>query len=130
MARVISPPDMAPPAGLYSHGMAVAGPGGTWLHIAGQVGIAPDGLLAEGFEAQAQHAWRNLVAVLAEAGMDVSHLVKVTTYVTDAADLPRLAPVRSGFLGAARPASTVVVALALAQPAWRVEIEATAFRPE
>jgi len=128
MNRVISPAGVAAPAGPYSQGMASSGPG-TWLHIAGQIGVTADGRLLEGFEAQARQAWTNLVAVLAEAGMDVSHLVKVTTYLVSAGDLPLLGPVRGAFLGEARPASTLIVAQALARPEWLFEVEATAFLP-
>lgn len=128
MSTIITPANVAAPAGPYSHGVASSGPG-TWLHIAGQVGIDAEGRLREGFEAQAHQAWTNLVAVLVAAGMDVSHVVKVTTYLVDGADMAKLGPVRMGFLGAARPASTLVVAKALARPEWLFEVEATAFRP-
>jgi 2-iminobutanoate/2-iminopropanoate deaminase len=126
--HALSPAAVAAPLGPYSHGVVAQGPG-RWLHVAGQIGTALDGTLPEGFEAQARQAWSNLGAVLNDGGMDVSHLVKVTTYVVDAADLPLLGPVRGEFLGAARPASTLIVAKALARPEWRFEIDATAFLP-
>lgn len=126
--QVIQPPDTAAPVGAYSHGVLVSG-GGRWLHIAGQVGVRADGSLAEGAVEQTRVAWANLVAVLREAGMDVSHLIKVNTYVVDEAHLAQIAPVRLAGLGDARPASTVVVARALARPQWLVEIDATAFAP-
>lgn len=129
MHQRIAPATVAPPAGVYSHGITTQGPG-TCLHVAGQIGVALDGTLQQGFGAQADQAWQNLVAVLNAAGMDVSHLVKVTTYLTRAADLPRLNAVRSVYLGAARPASTLVVVAALAHPDWCFEVEATAFRPD
>lgn len=128
MSSIITPADVAAPAGPYSHGIVTSG-AGTWLHIAGQVGLDANGQLLEGFEAQARQAWTNLVAVLRAAGMDVSHLVKVTNYLVDGADMARLGPIRGGFLGAARPASTLVVAKALARPDWLFEVEATAFKP-
>ena len=128
MSRIVTPTDVAAPVGPYSHGIVSEG-SGAWLHVAGQVGIDPQGRVAAGFEAQARQAWSNLVAVLAAAGMDVSHLVKVTTYLVDGADLAQLGPVRGGFLGSARPASTLVVVKALARPEWVIEVEATAFRP-
>ena len=55
--------------------------------------------------------------------------VKVTTYLVDGADMSKLGPVRGGFLGDARPASTLVVVKALARPEWLFEVEATAFLP-
>ncbi len=129
MHQRITPSTVAAPAGAYSHGITTHGPG-TCLHVAGQIGMTQDGRLLEGFEAQADQAWKNLVAVLEAAGMDVSHLVKVTTYLTRTADLPRLNAVRSMYLGTARPASTLVVVAALANPGWYFEVEATAFRPD
>lgn len=127
MTTLLNPGTVVAPAGPYSQGVVVEGPG-RWMHIAGQVGIDREGKLQEGFEAQARQAWTNLVAVLAAAGMDVSHLVKVTTYLVDGADMARLGPVRGAFLGDARPASTLVVAKALARPEWLFEVEAIAFK--
>lgn len=129
MHRRVAPDTVAAPAGAYSHGIAVQG-SGTWLHVAGQIGVNRDGLLLQGFDAQAEQAWKNLMAVLAAAGMDASHLTKVSTYLTRAGDLPRLNAIRSGYLGSARPASTLVVVAALAHPDWCFEVEAFAFRPD
>jgi len=128
MSRIIAPKDIAAPVGPFSHGIVVSGPG-TWLHIAGQIGVDAAGTLQDGFEAQARAAWTNLVAVLAAADMDVSHLVKVTTFLVDGADLVKLGPVRGAFLGTARPASSLIIVKALARADWLVEVEATAFRP-
>jgi enamine deaminase RidA (YjgF/YER057c/UK114 family) len=126
-ARPLNPGDIAQPVGLYSQGMLTSGAGRT-LHVSGQVGLRPDGQLAGGFEAQAQAAWNNVVAVLAAAGMGPGDLMKVTTYLTDPAHLPLFAPVRARFLGDARPASTLVIVRALARPEWLVEVEAIAWR--
>lgn len=126
---MINPPSVHAPGGPYSHGVSIGGPGRT-LFIAGQIGLVPDGTLAAGFTAQATHCWRNLVAILEADGMTVQHLVKVNTYLTDMAHAPLLAPVREGFLGGARPASTLVATPALVRPEWLIEVEAIAFRPE
>lgn len=125
--RTINPSSVAAPAGPYSQAVAVSGQG-AWLHIAGQIGVDAGGHLASGFEAQARQAWANLVAILAAEGMDVSNLVKVTTYLVNQADVALLAPVRGAFLGEARPASTLVIVQALAKPEWLFEVEAVAFR--
>lgn len=123
----INPTSIAPPVGVYSQGV-LAPAAGQWLHVAGQVGIAPGGELADGFAAQARTAWQNLMAVLKEAQMDASHLVKVTTFLVDCAHLPELNAVRAPFLGDARPASTLLVVNALARPDWLFEVEAVACR--
>lgn len=123
----LDPPTIARPLGAYSHGVLASTPG-VWLHIAGQVGVRPDGSTPAGFAEQARTAWSNLVAVLAEAQMDVGCLVKVTTFLTDEAHIPEMAKVRGDFLGEWRPASTLLIVKALARPQWAVEVEAVAFR--
>jgi 2-iminobutanoate/2-iminopropanoate deaminase len=122
---IVNPAGNAAPVGLYSHGI-VTPAGGRWLHISGQVGMRPNGAMAVSFGEQAVQAWDNLVMVLKEAGMDVKDIVKLCTFVTDVANLPALGPVRISFLGAHRPASTLLVVAALARPEWLVEIEAVA----
>jgi len=126
-AQKLNPASIAAPLGAYSHGI-VAPSAGQWLHISGQVGVQPDGTLVQGFAAQARVAWENLVEVLRAANMDVSHLVKVTTYLIDGEHLKELNAVRSGFLGSERPASTLVVVQQLARPEWLFEVEAVAYR--
>lgn len=124
-----NPSTIAAPAGLYSNGVSAPG-GGRWLHIAGQVAIAPDGTVPEDFEQQAHLAWRNLVAVLEDAGMTVADLVKVNHFLVRPGDMAAYAAVRSGYLGEARPASTAIIVRALANPQWMVEVDAVAWRAE
>jgi 2-iminobutanoate/2-iminopropanoate deaminase len=121
-----NPTTIAAPLGAYSH--AIEAPGsGRWLHIAGQIGIRANGSLGLTFTEQADIAWSNLVAILADAGMGVNDLVKVTHYLVRGADLPDYNPVRSKYLGTARPASTLIVVHALARSEWQVEIDAVAW---
>ncbi len=127
-SRKLNPSAIAAPAGMYSHGV-LAPNAGQWLSVSGQIGMRPDGSLGTGFAEQARIAWENLMAVLAAAQMDESHLVKLTSYLVDAADLKDLNPVRSVFLKDARPASTLVVVKALAKPEWLFEVEAVAYKP-
>lgn len=123
-----NPSTISPPLGAYSNGVSAPGQG-RWLFVAGQVGVRPDGTTPAGVTAQAEVAWTNLLAVLADAGMGIEHLVKVNHYLVDQAAMAEYGPVRTRFLGAARPASTLVVAAALAKPEWLVEVEAVAWRP-
>lgn len=111
----------------YSHGIVVP-PGVRHLHVSGQIGVDADGRTAEGFERQAELACQNLLAVLAAAGMDASHLVKTTAMLTRPGDIPMWRAVRQRVLGTHRPApaSTLMVVSALANPQWLVEIEAVA----
>ena len=122
-----NPTAAAAPLGAYSNGISAPG-AGRWLCIAGQVGIDVDGRTPEGFADQAELAWRNLVAVLADAGMTAGDLVKVNHYLLSRDDLAAYNTVRSRWLGAARPASTLVIVASLAKPEWRIEVEAIAWR--
>ena len=71
--------------------------------------------------------WKNLLAVLAEVGMSVSDLVKINSYITRAADFSKFAAIRARYLGSHRPASTLVVVSALANPKFLVEVEGVAY---
>jgi len=124
--EMLNPANIAAPVGAYSHGV-LAPAGGRWLHVSGQIGMRPDGSLADGFASQAEVAWENLLGVLRAANMDASHLVKVTTYLVDGEHLKELNAVRSRFLRSERPASTLVVVKQLARPDWLFEVEAIAF---
>lgn len=125
--QTLNPPEVSRPIGPYSQAVQVRGDG-RWLHIAGQIGADAEGVLACGFEGQAEQAWKNIMALLRTAGMDAGHLVKVVTYLTREEDIPLLGPIRLAYLGEARPAATLVVAKALARKEWLIEIEAVAFR--
>ena len=57
--------------------------------------------------------------------MGLDNVVKITTIIPDAADIPASRPARAEALGERRPASTVIVA-GLAGPEFRIEIEAIA----
>jgi enamine deaminase RidA (YjgF/YER057c/UK114 family) len=103
---------------------------GQWLHVAGQIGVDAHGSLAAGVQNQADAAWKNLLAILADADMGVQHLVKITTYLLDAKNLPAVNAVRKEYLDEHRPAATLVVVKELARPEWLFEIEATAFKED
>jgi 2-iminobutanoate/2-iminopropanoate deaminase len=64
--------------------------------------------------------------VLAAAGAKPSDVVKVTVYLLEIDDRPRINPVRQEFFGSSRPASTLVEVSRLAVAGARVEIEAIA----
>jgi enamine deaminase RidA (YjgF/YER057c/UK114 family) len=125
MNKPHNPSRVAAPSGPYSHGLEVP-PNARWLHISGQVGTAPDGSVPEGIGPQTENCWRNIHAILEEAGMGMADLVKVTAFLTDPADLAGYRAARDAILGAARPASTLVVVSRLVRPEWRVEVEAVA----
>ena len=66
-----------------------------------------------------------VVAVLADAGMQPAHLVKVTTFLTGRDQADANSRIRRERLGPVRPALTVVVVETL-ESEWLLEIEAIA----
>ena len=109
----------------YSHGIEVP-PNARWLFVSGQVGASRDGKPLEGVEAQTRQAFENIKAILASAGMSLADVVKMTAYLIDEEDIDAFRKTRLHQLGDHRPASTLVIARRLAQPAWLVEIEVIA----
>jgi len=123
--KAIAAADAAPAVGAYSQAVEVD-ESRRWLHISGQIGMAKDGSVPADAESQCRLAWQNLLAQLRAAGMGPEHLVKVTSYLVDAAHLPHLRQARDAVLADALPASTAVIVAGLAHPSWLVEIEAVA----
>ena len=105
MLKPINPPTIAPPFSRYSQAVE-APPGLRWLYVSGQVGVRQDGTLEQGFTAQAEQAWDNLLAVLAAAGMGPADIVKATVYLTRGSDLAESRRIRDAKLQGAAPAST------------------------
>ncbi|KVF56378.1 RidA family protein [Burkholderia cepacia] len=120
-----NPAGVAVPLSRYSHGVS-APVDARWLHISGQVGIAPDGSVPEDPERQMDIAWDNVFAVLADAGMTAADLVKVDGFLTRPDLVPLYRTVRERRLGGHASASTVVIVSGLVVPALLVEIQAVA----
>jgi enamine deaminase RidA (YjgF/YER057c/UK114 family) len=114
-----TPASIAPPAALYVHGMEVA-PNVRWLFISGQIGMQPDGRPGATAREQAEIIWSNIQTILASAGMNLTNIVKLTTYSTSAEHLPALREVRERVLAGHLPASTLLVVAGLAKPEWLV----------
>jgi enamine deaminase RidA (YjgF/YER057c/UK114 family) len=123
----INPSTIAPPAAEYAH--AVRSEGATiWLHTSGVVPTTPGGSTPDDVGAQAAVIWSNISAMLAEAGLEPSDVVSVTTYAVVGQPLGPVMAARDEFLAGHRAASTLVTVPALAQPQWKVEIAVIAAR--
>ena len=125
MLKVHNPRSIGAPIGTYSHGIEVP-PGARWLYLAGQIGVRPDGSVPATIEEQTEVVWQNILAVLADAGMGIGDVVKITSFLTRHENFPSFAQVRAKFLGSHRPASTLLVISSLARPEFLVEVEAIA----
>ncbi|MDQ3671283.1 MAG: RidA family protein [Actinomycetota bacterium] len=104
---------------------------GELLFVSGIVAVDGEGrLVGEGdVVEQARQVFRNMGEVLAAAGCGFADVVKVTVFLTNVEDRPRINPVRQEVFGDARPASTLVEVPRLAVEGAKVEIECVAVVP-
>jgi enamine deaminase RidA (YjgF/YER057c/UK114 family) len=128
MLQRLNPASVSAPFSRYSHAVSVP-QDYRWLYISGQVGADRARKVASGFEAQAELAWSNLIAILKAADFSVQDLVKVTVLLTRASDVGASRLVRDRMLGAVEPASTLMIVAGLATPELLIEVEGVAARP-
>ena len=120
-----NPASLFPPYRGYVHALEVPA-GSRLLFISGLNGFEQDGTsMPESFEEQAQLIWSHIRALLASAGMDVTNLVSLRTYLADAKYDEANAQMRAQQLGTHRVSSTVLCCQLL-ESKWKLEIEAVA----
>ena len=113
--------DKAPAAiGPYSQAVVAGG----FLFSAGQIALDPaSGQIVDGgVTAQTDRVMQNLKAVLDQAGLTWTDVVKTTVYLHDMADFPTVNEIYGKALGSARPARSTVQVSALPRGAL-VEID-------
>jgi reactive intermediate/imine deaminase len=103
---------------------------GDLVIVSGQAAIDQDGhIVGVGdFDAQAEQVFRNLTRVLEAAGSGLDRVVKVTIYLTDMGNFPKIVDLRGTWFTPPYPADTIVEVSALALPGLEIEIEAIAVR--
>ena len=124
MSTRVDSTEAAPAAiGPYSQGIIAGG----FLFTAGQVAFDPATMqLVEGdVVVQTRRVMANLQAVLSAAGADWKNVVKMTVFLTNMADFPRVNDVLAEILGESRPARSTVQVAALPRGV-PVEIELVA----
>ena len=125
MTRQIIRTDGAPKAiGTYSQAVRA----GDTLYVSGQIPLDPaSGELVTGdMEAQICRAFDNLQAILAAAGADVSHVAKLTVYLTDLKHFALVNQVMAQYFREPYPARAAVGVASLPRGA-QVEMECVAF---
>lgn len=123
----VNPPGVSSPT-TYSHIVKA----GKTVYVAGQVGSDAQGkVIGPGMKEQVEQVLTNMRTVLKSQGLDASHIAKINIYTTsiDEFRAPDVAAIRAKFFGDHRPASTLVQVVRLADPAYKVEIEAIAVAP-
>ena len=128
MLRPLNPETIRAPFARYSHGIEVA-PGSRLVFCAGQLGIGPGDAAPETVEGQAERCFENIRAVLQEAGLDLSDIVRVNAYVTRREDMAGYMRVRDRMVGDPPPASTLMIVSGFTRPEFLVEVEAVAAGP-
>lgn len=88
---------------------------GDFVFLSGQIPLVPEtGLLAKGgLEAQAHQMFANIQAVLAEAGMSLSNVVKTTVFMTDLSQFAAFNAIYAEYFKAPYPARSCVEVSAL-----------------
>jgi enamine deaminase RidA (YjgF/YER057c/UK114 family) len=108
----------------YVHAVEVAGVG-RLLYLSGTMGLAPDGTPGATLDEQLVLVWANIKAILASAGMTVDNVVRVTSYLRDAAYAEANAQARVRELGGRVVPTTAIVVGTLTED-WLVELEVVA----
>ena len=105
---------------------------GDMLYVSGQAAISVEGEIvgAGDFDAQADQTFRNLERVLAAGGSSLANVVKVTIFLTDMANFPKIVELRGKWFTPPYPADTIVEVTSLALPELMIEIEAIAVADE
>ncbi|MBG0823276.1 RidA family protein [Planomonospora sp. ID91781] len=108
----------------FVHAIEVRNPS-RFLFIAGTMGLDSEGVPGATLEEQLELIWANLRTILAEAGMGVDNIVRLTSYLRDPSYAEANAKARVAALGGRRVPTTAIVAQTLTSD-WLVEIEAVA----
>jgi|SRR5581483_6980858 len=127
--RYVNSPKLAPPLARYSHAVIVP-PGEELIFVSGAAGETKKGEpVSPNVVEQTRQTMENLKEMLAAAGCDFAHVVKMNIYLTDMDHMPELRKVRDAYLDPKRaPAMTTAKVSQLIGSDTKVEIEVVAVR--
>ena len=122
MKKIIATPAAPAAIGPYSQAILVD----RTLYISGQIPVNPaDGSIPEGIEAQTRQSLNNIGAILREAGLDFSDVVKTTVLLQDLGHFAQMNAVYAEYFPSTKPARVCCQVAALPK-AVLVEIDAVA----
>jgi len=103
--------EIAQPVGPFSAAVTT----GQFLYLRGQVAQDPSSgkLVAGGVAEQAEQIFKNVAAILRAAGKDLSHVVKVTVFLTNIAEFAKINEIYGRHFDKPFPARTTVAVVAL-----------------
>jgi 2-iminobutanoate/2-iminopropanoate deaminase len=125
MKKIILTHDAPAPVGPYSQAVEC----GNFLFCSGQIPIDPitNEVLRGDVQLQAKLVMKNIGAVLKAAGLDFSHIVKATIFLTDMGDFAKVNEIYSPFFPKNPPARSTIGVKELPKGV-NVEIEVLAHR--
>jgi enamine deaminase RidA (YjgF/YER057c/UK114 family) len=99
---------------------------GDHIVVSGTTAVLPDGTIPADAGAQADRCLEEIISYIRQLGGDTRDIVRVRMFVTNIADADAVSAAFSRALKHVRPTGTLVAISALANPKWKVEIEADA----
>ncbi|MET3666944.1 RidA family protein [Caulobacter sp. 1776] len=108
----------------YVHALEVRNPQ-RFLYVAGTMGLENNGEPGATLERQLELLWDNLRAILKSADMTVDNIVRLTSYLRDAAYVEANGAARVKALGDRRIPTTAIIVQTLSED-WLVELEIVA----
>jgi enamine deaminase RidA (YjgF/YER057c/UK114 family) len=124
----ITPPSIRPPFARYSYGVEIPA-GHRILVCSGQLGIAANDQVPATVEEQTDLCFRNIGAVLDQAGLRFSDIVRINAFVVSREHLKGYMSVRDRYIGDPPPASTLMIVSGFSRPEFLVEVEVIAAAP-
>ena len=122
----VNPDVVHPPAGNYSH-VAIVPAGHRIFYLAGQLGMHKDGTVPESVEDQFEQALQNILQIVMSEGGSAEDVAKLTFfYAEEPTDRSRHGKALRAMFGDRRPAMTFIRVVGLADPKYKVEVEAIA----
>ena len=120
--KIIATPNAPAAIGPYSQAVKM----GSMVFTSGQLGLDPaTGELAQGIEAQTHLAFKNLDAILQEAGGSLASVVKFTLFLTDLSDFATVNSIMTQYVPEPFPARSTIGVASLPK-GGAFEIEAVA----
>jgi reactive intermediate/imine deaminase len=121
--KAISTPEAPAAIGTYSQAVRA----GDTVYLSGQIPLDPATMqLVEGFENQVKRVFDNLLAVCKAAGGDFSKVTRVTIYLTDLGQFPKVNEIMSTYFREPYPARATIGVASLPRGSL-VEIDAVMY---
>jgi len=125
MKKILNTDKAPAPVGPYNQSILT----GNTLYISGQIAIDPasGNLLTEDIETETHQVMKNLAAVLDNAGMDFSHVVKCSVFVSDMDNYARINAVYGSYFDEATAPARELVQVSVLPKHVNVEVSAVAY---